>query len=171
MNKAELVAAVAEKTNFTKKDAELAINALVASVEEALVKGEKVQLIGFGTFETRERKARQGRNPRKPEEVIEIEASKAPVFKAGKALKDAVNKQFTLKFMRIDKFLKNSRLIKRRSVAKDACDQGRVFVNDKVAQAGTEVKIGDTIKIEFGNSSIAAKVLNLSESQIGRAHV
>ena len=55
-------------------------------------KGEKVQLIGFGTFETRERKARQGRNPRQPEEVIEIAASKAPVFKAGKALKDAVNK-------------------------------------------------------------------------------
>ena len=63
MNKAELVAAVAEKTNFTKKDAETAINAVVASIEEALVKGEKVQLIGFGTFETRERKARQGRNP------------------------------------------------------------------------------------------------------------
>ena len=92
MNKAELVAAVAEKTNFTKKDAEAAINAVVASIEESLVKGEKVQLIGFGTFETRERKARQGRNPRKPEEVIEIAASKAPVFKAGKALKDAVNK-------------------------------------------------------------------------------
>ena len=59
MNKAELVAAVAEKTNFTKKDAELAINALVASIEDALVKGDKVQLIGFGTFETRERKRRQ----------------------------------------------------------------------------------------------------------------
>ena len=92
MNKAELVAAVAEKTGFTKKDAEIAVNAFVGSGEEALVKGEKVQLIGFGTFETRERKARQGRNPRKPEEVIEIAASKAPVFKAGKALKDAVNK-------------------------------------------------------------------------------
>ena len=93
MNKAELVAAVAEKTNFTKKDAEVAINALLASVEEALVKGEKVQLIGFGTFETkRKKKARQGRNPRKPDEIIKIAASKAPVFKAGKALKDAVNK-------------------------------------------------------------------------------
>ena len=92
MNKAELVAAVAEKTDFTKKDAELAINALVASIEEALVKGEKVQLIGFGTFEVRDSKARQGRNPRKPDEVIEIEASKAPAFKAGKALKDAINK-------------------------------------------------------------------------------
>ena len=92
MNKAELVAAVAEKTNFTKKDAEAAINALVASIEEALVKGDKVQLIGFGTFETKERKARQGRNPRQPEEIIEIAASKAPTFKAGQALKDAVNK-------------------------------------------------------------------------------
>ncbi len=92
MNKAELVAAVAEKTGFTKKDAEVAVNAFVNSVEEALVKGEKVQLIGFGTFETRHRKARQGRNPRQPGEVIDIAASKAPVFKAGKALKDAVNK-------------------------------------------------------------------------------
>ena len=92
MNKTELVAAVAEKTGFTKKDAEVAINAMVASIEDALVNGDKVQLIGFGTFETRERKARQGRNPRQPEEVIQIEASKAPVFKAGKALKDAVNK-------------------------------------------------------------------------------
>ncbi|MCI9598726.1 MAG: HU family DNA-binding protein [Firmicutes bacterium] len=92
MNKAELVAAVAEKTGFTKKDAEVAVNAFVGSVEEALVKGEKVQLIGFGTFETRHRKARQGRNPRQPGEVIDIAASKAPVFKAGKALKDAVNK-------------------------------------------------------------------------------
>ncbi len=92
MNKAELVAAIAEKTNFTKKDAEVALNAVVASIEDALVKGDKVQLIGFGTFETRARKSRQGRNPRKPEEIIEIAASKAPVFKAGKALKDAINK-------------------------------------------------------------------------------
>ncbi len=93
VNKAELVASVAEKTGFTKKDAEVAVNAFVASIESALVNDEKVQLIGFGTFETRQRKARQGRNPRKPGEVIEIEASKAPVFKAGKALKDAVNKK------------------------------------------------------------------------------
>ena len=66
--------------------------------------------------------------------------------------------------MRIDKFLKNSRLIKRRTVAKDACDQGRVFVNDKSAKAGTDVKIGDIIRVEFGYSSISARVLNLSES-------
>ena len=92
MNKAELIASVSEKTGFTKKESEAAVNAFTACVEEALVKGEKVQLIGFGTFETRERKARQGRNPRKPGETIEIAASKAPVFKAGKALKDSVNK-------------------------------------------------------------------------------
>ena len=92
MNKAELVAAVAEKSGVTKKEAEKSVNAFVACIEEALAAGEKVQLIGFGTFETRERKARTGRNPRKPEEVIEIEASNAPVFKAGKALKDLVNK-------------------------------------------------------------------------------
>ncbi len=93
MNKAELVAKVADKTGFTKKDSETAINAVLTSVQEALVKGDKVQLIGFGTFETRKRKAREGRNPRKPEETIKIAASKAPVFKAGKALKDAVNKK------------------------------------------------------------------------------
>ena len=92
MNKAELVASVAERTKLTKKDAEIAVNAVITSVEDALVAGEKVQLIGFGTFEVRERKERQGRNPRNPEQVIKIDAAKAPVFKAGKALKDAVNK-------------------------------------------------------------------------------
>ena len=66
--------------------------------------------------------------------------------------------------MRIDKFLKNSRIIKRRTVAKEACDQGRVFVNDKLAKAGTEVNPGDVIHIEFGNSSVDAKVLELIES-------
>lgn len=66
--------------------------------------------------------------------------------------------------MRVDKFLKNSRLIKRRTVAKDACDQGRVFINDKAAKAGSEVKQGDIIRIEFGNSSIVARVLLLIES-------
>ena len=92
MNKAEIIANVAEKAGLTKKDAEKAVNAFLGSVEEALVKGDKVQLIGFGTFEARERKERQGRNPRHPEEIIKIAASKAPVFKAGKALKDNVNK-------------------------------------------------------------------------------
>ncbi len=92
MNKADLINAVAEKTGVKKKDADASVNAALACIEEALKKGEKVQIIGFGTFEVRQRKARQGRNPRNPEEVVEIAASKAPVFKAGKALKDAVNK-------------------------------------------------------------------------------
>lgn len=92
MNKAELVTSIAEKSNLTKKDAESALNAFMKSVEEALVGGDKVQLVGFGTFEVRQRKAREGRNPRNPEEVIHIPASKAPVFKAGKALKESVNK-------------------------------------------------------------------------------
>ena len=76
----------------TKKESELALNAFMDVVEETLVAGEKVQLVGFGTFETRERAARSGRNPRKPDETIEIPASKAPVFKAGKGLKELVNK-------------------------------------------------------------------------------
>ena len=92
MNKAELITSMAEKSQLTKKDAESALKAFIDSVQEALENGDKVQLIGFGTFETRERKARQGRNPRKPDDIIKIAAAKAPVFKAGKALKDAVNK-------------------------------------------------------------------------------
>ena len=91
MNKSELVAAIAEKSELTKKDSEKALSAVVSSIQEALVAGEKVQLVGFGTFEVRERKAREGRNPRNPEEIIKIPASKAPVFKAGKALKEMIN--------------------------------------------------------------------------------
>ena len=92
MNKAELVASIAEKSDLTKKDAENALNAFMKTIEEALSSGDKVQLVGFGTFEVRERKAREGRNPRNPEETIQIPASSAPVFKAGKTLKEAVNK-------------------------------------------------------------------------------
>lgn len=91
MNKAELINSMAEKSGLSKKDTELALNSFIRSVEEALARGEKVQLVGFGTFDVRERKARKGRNPRNPEEEIHIPASKAPVFKAGKALKDLVN--------------------------------------------------------------------------------
>jgi len=89
MNKGTLVEAVASKTNLTKKDATAAVEATFESIQEALAKGEKVQLIGFGNFEVRERAARKGRNPQTGEE-IEIAASKTPAFKAGKALKDAV---------------------------------------------------------------------------------
>ena len=91
MNKAELVAAVAEKTALSKKDSEKAVNAAFEAITEALVAGGKVQLVGVGSFETKERNARIGRNPRTKEE-IEIPASRVPAFKAGKALKDAVAK-------------------------------------------------------------------------------
>ena len=92
MNKAELITSMAEKSQLTKKDAEATLNAFIDVVTEALVKGDKVQLVGFGSFEVRKRAARKGRNPQTKEE-IKIPASKAPVFKAGKALKDLVNKK------------------------------------------------------------------------------
>ncbi len=91
MNKAELVAAVAEKAGLSKKDSEKAINAAFDSITAALAGGEKVQLVGFGAFEVKERNARIGRNPKTKEE-IEIPASRVAVFKAGKALKDSVAK-------------------------------------------------------------------------------
>ena len=90
MNKTELVAAVATKADLSKKDAEAAVKAVLDAVTEALADGEKVALVGFGTFEVSERAAREGRNPRSGE-VMHIAASKAPKFKAGKALKDIVN--------------------------------------------------------------------------------
>ena len=91
MNKTELIAAIAEKTNLTKKDSELALTAALEAITEALVEGDKVQLIGFGSFETKKREAREARNPRTGASV-KIAACKAPAFKAGKALKDVVNK-------------------------------------------------------------------------------
>ena len=92
MNKADLIAKIAEEAELSKKSAEAALNAFVGAIEGALKKGEKVQLVGFGSFEVRKRAARKGRNPQTKEE-IKIPASKAPVFKAGKALKDLVNKR------------------------------------------------------------------------------
>ncbi|KUK40521.1 MAG: Bacterial nucleoid DNA-binding protein [Clostridia bacterium 62_21] len=89
VNKAELVSAVAEKTDLTKKDVEKALMALLDSIGDALARGDKVQLVGFGTFEVRERAARKGRNPQTGAE-IEIAASRVPVFKAGKSLREAV---------------------------------------------------------------------------------
>jgi DNA-binding protein HU-beta len=90
MNKTELVAAIADKSELSKKDAEKALKAFTDVVAEELKKGEKIQLVGFGTFEVSERAAREGRNPR-TNETMTIPASKAPKFKAGKALKDMVN--------------------------------------------------------------------------------
>ena len=90
MNKTELVAAMAEQTNLSKIDSEAALKAFIDVVSEELKKGEKVQLVGFGTFEVSERAAREGRNPQTGE-TMEIKASKTPKFKAGKALKDMMN--------------------------------------------------------------------------------
>ena len=91
MNKTELVAAVAEKAEISKKDADSAVNAVIESIIEAVASKDKVQIVGFGTFEARERKEKIGKNPRTGEE-IKIAASVVPAFKAGKALKDATNK-------------------------------------------------------------------------------
>jgi len=90
MNKAELIAQVAEKSDLTKKDAERAVTSMLAAVEEALSRGDRVQLVGFGTFEIRERAARKGRNPQTGQE-IDIAATRVPVFKAGKSLREVVS--------------------------------------------------------------------------------
>ena len=90
MNKKELVAAIAEKAEISKKDAEKALEAFTATVTDELKDGGKVQLVGFGTFEVSEREAREGRNPKTGETIV-IAAAKAPKFKAGNALKDALN--------------------------------------------------------------------------------
>ena len=89
MNKADLVTSVSEKSGLSKKDSEAVLNAFIASVEEGLVAGEKITLVGFGTFEAKKRAERKGRNPQTKTEIT-IPASVAPVFKAGKGLKDAV---------------------------------------------------------------------------------
>ena len=129
MNKAELIAAVAEKTGMSKKDTETVIVAALNTITEALAEEEKVQLVGFGSFEVKKRAERTGLNP-KTLETIAIPASKAPTFKPGKALKEAVASK-----MRLDKYLKVSRLIKRRTVANEACDNERVSVNGRVQRA------------------------------------
>ena len=89
MNKNELINAVAERANINKKDAEIAVSATFEAITDALCEGEKIQLVGFGSFEVKKREARVGRNP-KTKETIEIPATKVPVFKAGKLLKDSV---------------------------------------------------------------------------------
>lgn len=91
MNKTELVAAVAEKSGLTKKDAEKAVSSVIETIIESVANGEKVQIVGFGTFEQRQRNARTGCDPRTKQQ-IEIPASKVPAFKAGNAFKEAVNK-------------------------------------------------------------------------------
>ena len=149
MNKTELIAAVAEKSGLSKKDADNAVNAMLEAIVETLSKEEKVQLVGFGTFEVRSRSERQGRDPR-TNAPITIPASKSPAFKAGP--------------VRLDKYLKVSRIIKRRTVANEACDAGRVLVNGKPARASYDVKVGDVLELQLGSRPIRAKVLDVSET-------
>ena len=92
MNKTELIAAITEKTGFTKKDAEKALNSVVEVITDALTNGDKVQIVGFGSFEEKDRPERVARNPQAPDQEITIPASKAPVFKAVKSLTESVNK-------------------------------------------------------------------------------
>ena len=158
MNKAELVAAVAEKTGLSKKDSEKAVNAAFDAISAELVEGGKVQLVGFGSFETKTRNARVGRNPRTKEE-IEIPASRVPAFKAGKALCFLRGTD-----MRLDKFLKVSRLIKRRSVANDACDADRILVNGRQAKASYQVKVGDVLEIAFGQRTLKVEVTQVADN-------
>ena len=146
MNKTELVAAVAEQADISKKDAEKALKAFVDVVTEEMKKGEKVQLVGFGTFEVSERAAREGRNPQSEKGCALF------VLREGKIK------------MRLDKFLKVSRLIKRRTVANEACDAGRVLINGAVAKASTKVKKGDIIEIQFGTKTVKAEVLDLRDT-------
>ncbi|MCI8285203.1 MAG: HU family DNA-binding protein [Firmicutes bacterium] len=91
MNKSELIADISTKTGLSKKDTESVLNAFMKTIEETLKRGEKVQLVGFGTFEAKKKSARPGRNPRQPEIEILIPESIAPVFKAGKYLKESLN--------------------------------------------------------------------------------
>ena len=172
MNKTELVAAIADKAEISKKDSEKALKAFVDVVTEELKKGHKIQLVGFGTFETSERAAREGRNP-STGETMKIEACKAPKFKAGKAFNwgrgffektpSPIGRKWR-NIMRLDKFLKVSRLIKRRTVANEACDAGRVLVNGSVAKASVKVKVGDIIEIQFGTRTVKVEVLDIQET-------
>ena len=150
MNKTELIAAVAEKAGLSKKDSDAAVNAVLCAITDALKAGDKVQLVGFGSFETKKRAARTGQNPRTGA-AVEIPASTVPTFKAGKALKDAVAK-------------KVSRLIKRRTVANEACDAERVTVNGRVQRASYDVKVGDVISIRFGAKTLTVEVLSVTEN-------
>jgi DNA-binding protein HU-beta len=92
MTKTQLIEKIAEKGNLSKKDAEAALKAFILTVNSALSEGDEISLVGFGNFSVRERKARQGHNPKNPSQIVDIKACKVPVFRAGKLLREAVNK-------------------------------------------------------------------------------
>ena len=181
MNKAELINSVAASADVSKKEAEAVVSATFDAITAALKDGDKVQLVGFGSFEVKKRAARVGRNP-KTKESIEIPASVVPVFKAGKRTlwrsKDPsatrglpapgagspVSREKGASSMRLDKYLKVARLIKRRTVANEACDNGLVTVNGKPARASYDVKVGDQISLRFGQRTVTVEVLDVQET-------
>ena len=175
MTKTDLIAQVAANTEMSKKSAELAVNAAFEALGKAMAEGEKITISGFGTFEIRERAERQGINPR-TREPITIAASRSIVLKPGKSVKDTLLVVSVLpplpakgcggifcdrrKTMRLDKYLKVSRLIKRRTVANEVADAGRILINGKIAKASQAVKAGDIIEVTFGNRPIKVRVLS-----------
>ena len=146
MNKTELIAAIAEQAEISKKDAEKALKAFVDVVTEQLKEGEKVQLVGFGTFEVSERCIRGYSRTSRLYSLFSYRRRKEK------------------RLMRLDKFLKVSRLIKRRTVANEACDAGRVLVNGKPAKASVKVKVGDVIEIQFGTKTVKVEVLDIQDT-------
>ena len=158
MKKSEFVAVVAEKAGLTKKDAEKAMDAVFETVGDVLASGDKLQVSGFGTFETRTRAARTGHNPRT---ARRSPSRRRPCRPSSRARRSRT--RWTRSNVRLDKYLKVSRLIKRRTVANDACDAARITVNGKPAKASYQVKTGDVIEIAFGQRTMRVEVLNIAE--------
>ena len=176
MTKAELINVVAQKTELSKKDSEKAVVAVIDAISEALAAGEKVALVGFGTFEVKERAARLKFHlpsclPSKQAKLSKksfpsnLESTKNTFNSSGASGAVVVSAEVRTGgiTMRLDKYLKITRLIKRRTVANEACDGGRILVNGKVARASYAVKEGDTIEIQMGNRPLKVQVLSVSE--------
>ena len=151
MTKTDLIAQVAANTEMSKKSAEQAVNAVFEALGKAMTEGEKISISGFGTFEVRERAERQGINPRNRFCHAAAACTRFGGFFA--------EKKGTTQ-MRLDKYLKVSRLIKRRTVANEVADAGRILINGKVAKARQAVNAGDIIEVTFGNRPIKVRVLS-----------
>ena len=160
MNKAELVAAVAEKTGLSKKDSEKAVNAAFDAISAELVEGGKVQLVGFGSFETKtfppSRPAKPSRTPSQSNLSPKCERPPVRLERRSCFIRGTD--------MRLDKYLKVSRLIKRRSVANDACDADRILVNGRQAKASYQVKVGDVLEIAFGQRTLKVEVTQVADN-------
>ena len=177
MNKTELIAAAAEKAGVSKKEAEAVVTAAFDAIAASLKEGEKVQLVGFGSFEVTPPPAPRSRSP------LPRSRPSRPARRSRTSLADTPSKERVTPLlcflpqafprkehfpMRLDKYLKVSRLIKRRTVANEACDLGRITVNDRVARASYDVKVGDRIAIHFGERTLAVEVLSVADN-VGKA--